>query len=138
MCTKSYVRLYGSWAIVRDRQTAMDGRITFYPPNNLENQNFEKMKKEAGYIVLHMCTINENHMMYGSWVTYGVQQTQFVLILDLFLPFYPKNHKNQNFGKMKNNCWRYHHFTHEYQKLWLDDVQFLRYGTWRTGKKSDI
>ena len=90
MCTKSYVRLYGSWAIVRDRQTAMDGRITFYPPNNLENQNFEKMKKEAGYIILHMCTRNENHMMYGSWVTYGVQQTQFVLILDLFFAFLPQ------------------------------------------------
>ena len=37
------------------------------PPNNPENQNFEKMKKTLGdIIVLHMCTINENHMMYGS------------------------------------------------------------------------
>ena len=37
------------------------------PPNNLQNQNFEKMKKTPGYvIILHMCTINENYMMYGS------------------------------------------------------------------------
>ena len=37
------------------------------PPNNSESQNFEKMKKTPkNIIILHMCTINENHMMYGS------------------------------------------------------------------------
>ena len=37
------------------------------PPDNLENQNFERMKKTPGdIIILHMCTINDNHMMYGS------------------------------------------------------------------------
>ena len=37
------------------------------PPNNTENKNFEKMKKMPGHIIiLHMCTINEIHMMYGS------------------------------------------------------------------------
>ena len=41
--------------------------LPFYSPNNLKNQNFEKMKKESGYIILfHMYTINEDHMMYGS------------------------------------------------------------------------
>ena len=36
-------------------------------PNNLKNQNFEKMKKNPGdIIILHMFTINDNHMMYGS------------------------------------------------------------------------
>ena len=38
------------------------------PPNNPENRNLEKMKKKSGYIIiLHQCTINDNHMMYGSW-----------------------------------------------------------------------
>ena len=33
-----------------------------------ENQNFEKMKKAPGdIIILHKSTINDNHMMYGSW-----------------------------------------------------------------------
>ena len=42
----------------------------FYPPNNLKNQNFKKQKKTPGdIIVLHMCTINNYHMMYGSWDT---------------------------------------------------------------------
>ena len=37
-----------------------------------------------------------------------------------FLPFYlPKNAENQNFEKMKKTCWRYHHFTHVYQKSQL-------------------
>ena len=40
------------------------------PPNNLKNQNFEKMKQPPGDIItLHMCIINDNHMMYGSWDT---------------------------------------------------------------------
>ena len=33
------------------------------PTKNWKNQNFEKMKKISGDIILHMCTINENHMM---------------------------------------------------------------------------
>ena len=53
-----------------------------------------------------MCTINENHMMYGYdvWLLkYEAQQTEFFVILDGSLPFYPPNNpENQNFEKMKN------------------------------------
>ena len=36
------------------------------PLGNLENQNFEDLKKTPGdIIILHMCTTNDNHMMYG-------------------------------------------------------------------------
>ena len=35
--------------------------------NNPQNQNFEKIKKITGDItILHKCTKNDNHMMYGS------------------------------------------------------------------------
>ena len=35
--------------------------------NNLKNQNFENMKKiPEDNIILHKCTLNENHMMYGA------------------------------------------------------------------------
>ena len=45
----------------------LDCFLPFEPPNNLKNQNFEKMKKPSGDIIIfHMCTINDNHMMYGS------------------------------------------------------------------------
>ena len=39
------------------------------PPNNLNNQNFEKLKKKealAVITILHLSTINDDHMMYGS------------------------------------------------------------------------
>ena len=46
----------------------LDHFLHFYPPNNPKNKNFEKMKKPPGdIIILHMCTINDNHMTYGSW-----------------------------------------------------------------------
>ena len=36
--------------------------------NNTQNQNFRKMKKKPrDIIILHMCTITDYHIMYGSW-----------------------------------------------------------------------
>ena len=40
---------------------------SFGPLDNTENQNFEKMKKTPGDIILQKCTIHDNRMMYGSW-----------------------------------------------------------------------
>ena len=46
----------------------LDHFLPFYSPNNPKNQNFEKMKQKPGDIILlHMCAINDNHMMYDSW-----------------------------------------------------------------------
>ena len=53
-------------------------------------------------IILHMCTINENYMMYVWFLRYVARQTQLFLILDHFLTFYPPNNpENQNFEKIK-------------------------------------
>ena len=42
--------------------------LPFYPPNNPKNQNFEKMKKTPGdIIILHKCTKNHDHMLHCSW-----------------------------------------------------------------------
>ena len=96
------------------------------------------MKKPPGDIItLHMCTINDNHMMYGSWNM--ERDRQFFVILDrlhitdmahnrchcyfsfwaIFLPFYLCNSpKNQNLQKMKktpgdiiilHNCTKNHY-----------------------------
>ena len=56
------------------------------------------MEKTLGVIiVLHMCNINENHMMYGFR---DIECDRIFFILVHFLPFYPPNNpKNQNFGK---------------------------------------
>ena len=72
------------------------------PPTDLENQNFEKMKKRSeDIIILQMCTKNDSHMTYDSWHMECNRQDFFV-ILDQFLPFNLSNNlKDQNFEKMK-------------------------------------
>ena len=56
---------YGAWQT--EVFVILDSFLPFYPSNNLKNQNFEKMKKTPrDIIILHMCTINDNHMIYGS------------------------------------------------------------------------
>ena len=77
--------------------------LPFDPPNNLENQNFEKMKKKLlrGIFILHMCTINENHMMHGSW-DMECKRPNFFPFWTFFWPFTPLNiHKVRILKKMK-------------------------------------
>ena len=63
--------MYGFWDMECNGQNFWSFRPFFAllpPPNNPNNQNFEKMKQATeDIIILHMCTINDNRMMYGSW-----------------------------------------------------------------------
>ena len=64
--------------------------LLFYPSNNPKNQNFEKMKKLPGdIIILHICIINGNHMMYGSWNMEHDRQnfSSFWTIFCTFIPW---------------------------------------------------
>ena len=54
-----------------------------------------------------------------------------------FCPFIPSKSQRNKFLKKWKNTWRYHHFTQVYQKLWLDDVRFLRYGAWQTDGQTE-
>ena len=46
----------------------VDHFLLVYPPLDPESQNFEKTKKTPGdIIILQICAIIDNHMMYGSW-----------------------------------------------------------------------
>ena len=67
----------------------MDHFLSFYLPNNLKNQNFEKIQKIPGDIIMsNMCTT----------------------------PFQPPdNQENHNF-KTEKNIWRYYNFTHLHDK----------------------
>ena len=47
--------------------------------------------------VLHMRTKNHNHMMYSSWDT--ERQTEFFVISDDFLSFYPEQLRKSKFWK---------------------------------------
>ena len=82
----------------------LDHFFPFYPPNNQKNLNFEKMKiLLGGIIILHMCTINDNPMMHGSWDNERNRKIFFV-ILNHFLPFYPLT--TQKIKTLKN--WKKH------------------------------
>ena len=95
--------MYDSWDIEHDRQIFLSF-LPFYPPNKPNYQNFEKILKTPGdIIILHMSTINYNHIMYGSWDIERDRQS-FFFILDNFLPSYPlKTWKIKILKKWKKN-----------------------------------
>ena len=148
--------------------------LPFQPPDNPENQNFKIKRNTGDIIILHIWTINDNHMMYGSWDMEHDRQIflsfwtilpsidpenqnfekmkkkpwrychftnvyhkwqsydgqNFLSFWTIFLTFYPPNNpKNQN---TERNVWRYHHFTHVYHIWQSYNVWLLRYGVWRT------
>ena len=100
------------------------------PPNNLKNQNFEKLKKAPGDIILHLCTINNNHMMYGSW-DMKCDGQNFLSFGTVSCHFNPDNLKNQNFEKLKKSL-EMLSFYSVYHNWQSNDVLFLRYWTQQT------
>ena len=86
--------MYDFWDMEHERQNFSHfgpffALYTPSPPNNPKNQNFQKLKKHPrDIIILHKCTINDNHIIYGSW-DINCNRPIFFVILGHFLPFYP-------------------------------------------------
>ena len=107
------------WCMVPEIGSAMDiifwyfgPVLPFYPSNNPKNRNFENMKKKPGdIIILHKCTINDSHMMYGSW---------------------DMECNGQNFMSFWTVFTLLPHYTHVYHIWQSYDVWFLRYEAWWT------
>ena len=68
-------RLYDAWSLRYKAQQTGNFWPIFCPftpfppppPDHPENGNIEKLKKASEHIIiLHMCTKNDDHMMYGS------------------------------------------------------------------------
>ena len=97
--------LYGSWIIRCDRQKFLPFWAIFCPFSPLTTQKIKilKLKKTTGdIIILHICTIIDNHMVYGSW---DMEHKRFFVILDCFFPFYlPMDPENQNLKKKWKTC----------------------------------
>ena len=76
--------------------------LPFQPLDNPENQYFKIGKKTPGDIItLHISTINDNHWCIVPEI-WSVWWTEFFVILDHFLSFYPPmDPENQNFDKRK-------------------------------------
>ena len=98
MCTiNENLMMYGSWDMEHDRHNFLSFCNIFCtltlppstPPSNSRNQSSENMKKKLGDIItLHMCTINDNHMMYGSW-DMECGRHNFLSFWTIFCPYTP-------------------------------------------------
>ena len=98
-----------TWCVVPEIWSTTDRIFCYFgnffallTPKNPKNQNFEIMEKVPGYIIiLHMCTINDNYIMYGSWDTESNRQNfcHFGPFFALSPPLKPKQSKFWRNGK---------------------------------------
>ena len=89
MCTINEDQIiYGSWNIRCDRHKFLSFCTIFCPFRPLMTWKIKilKLKKTTGDIILHMCNINDNHMMYDSWDMEHDEQN-FMLFWTFFCPF---------------------------------------------------
>ena len=77
--------LYAIWSATDMFFVILSHFLPFDPPNNLKNENFEKMKKTPRYIILQLCITYDNHIKYGSWDL--VLERQNLLFWAIFYPF---------------------------------------------------
>ena len=110
--------------------------LLFYPCMDPENLNFEGKKKKPWryyhFTQVHHIIMIIYYPVPEIWCVTDIIIFHFGLLFALLQPKKLKFQKNE-----KKNSWTYHHFTHMYQKLWLDDVLFLRYGVRRTDRQTD-
>ena len=192
MCIKNHNHIiYSSWDVEWDKDNfSYFGPFCPFNPLTTWKIKVLKLNKTSGdNIILHICNINDNHMIYGSWevehnrhnfchsgpffaifpaygtrksklwrneqhtwryyhfinvyhkwqshdiwfLRYDAWRTEFFVILERFLTFYPANNlKNPNFEKLTKNTWIYYHFTRVCHKWQSNDVWFLRYWARKT------
>ena len=89
----------------------------------------EKLLKISQFYTSLLETMIICYTVPGIWcMTNAIFIFHFGLIFALLPPKSPKNQNlKKNWKQIEKNAWRYHHFTHAYQKLWSDDVKFLKY-----------
>ena len=124
-------RIYGSWNIRCDRQKFLLFRAIFclFSPLTTWKIKILNLKKLSGdIIILHICTINDNYMMYGSWDMESDGQ-KFLSFWTVSYPFTPLTTRKTKFWKNEKNTWRYHHFTYVYQKYIHSGTFFPFYPT---------
>ena len=72
MCTKNHnYMMYSSWDTEWYRQKNLSFWAIFCPFTSLTTKKIKILKKmkilPGDIIILHMCTMNDNHMMYSFW-----------------------------------------------------------------------
>ena len=91
ICTINYNMMYGSWDMECDTQNFLSLWTVFCPFTLLRTQKIKILKNEKKHWRYYQFT-----HVYHKWQSYdvwflrnGVWQTDFFVILDLFLHFYP-------------------------------------------------
>ena len=102
--------------------------LPFYPSNSPKNENIKKMKITPGYAPKLMI------IYYTVFEIWQVTDVIVVFHFGQFFSFYPLTAQKINISKKWKKHLEVHHFTHAYQKLWLYDVGFLRYGVRQTDR----
>ena len=113
--------------------------MPFDPPNNSKNQNFEKIcKAPRDIITLHLCTTNNDHVVYGFWFSLYIYIYIYIYIniyicdFGLFFPFnFLATWKMKILKKWKNYL-EVFYFTHVHHKWKSYAVFFLTYGVRQT------
>ena len=116
------------WGTVPEIQTKMffchlGHFFPFFSPSP-ENQNFEKMKKAFGDVIIwNSCNKKDDRMMYAySDMECNRYFSSIEAIFCFFTHYWPRKLK---FGKNVKNTWRYYPFTHVHHKLRSFDIWFL-------------
>ena len=125
--------MYASWDIECDRHNFLSFWTIFCPFTLLLTPKIKicnKFKRKTrDVILLHLCTINEDHMMYGSWDVRHDKQS-FLSFWVIWSLTFLTTWNIKILKKWKNAC-EYYHFTLAYYDWWSYDVWFMRYGAWQ-------
>ena len=110
------------WSVMDKIFVTLDRFLHFYPLKTQKIKILKKWKKKSGdIIILHMCTRNNNHMLYYSWdVKCGEQN--FLSFWTVFCHFNPKNQDLEKIKKKPGDIIILH-------KCTINDNQMM-YGFW--------
>ena len=111
--------------------------LPIHLPNNLKNQNFEKMKKTAGDIIFHKCTTNHDHMLHCFWDTTQNGCNFYFSVWTIFCRFTPLTTQKINIKKKWKKMVGDFIILNVYQKFWSHDVRFLRYGAQQMEERTE-
>ena len=99
--------LFSFWAV-----------FALLPPNFCLFTQKKRKKTPGDIIILHKCTKNHDHMLYCSWDIMVHDRCNFYFSFGAIFCFLTPTPWKSKFLKNEQKPWKYHHFTHLYQKLW--------------------
>ena len=111
--------------------------LLYTPLKARKIKSLKKWKKHREISSFYICvpkTMIRWCMVPEIWCMTDKIISHFGLFFALLPPLQPKKLK---FWKNEKSTWRHHHFTHVHQKLWSEDLWFLRYAVRQTNGQTD-